>query len=105
MRRSGRSCGRTRLFSSFGLCYLVGSILKCNLVRLAADIAKRLRLKAQGCFNPGLTSLIIINPERVAPSGNATGFAVDIDLYFTQGSRSGNLGFGMQSLRDNSSYK
>ena len=29
--------------------------------------AKRLRLEAQGCFNPGLAKLRLFNPERVAP--------------------------------------
>jgi len=31
--------------------------------------AKRLSLKAQGCFNPGEQMQILINPERVAPAG------------------------------------
>jgi hypothetical protein len=31
-----------------------------------ADTAKRLRLKAQGCFNPGIAIPGSNNPERVA---------------------------------------
>src|SRR5713101_4162222 len=52
--------------------------------------AKRLCLKAQGCFNPGGNQVqIIVNPERVVPP-DATAWRLNRPFNpVTQGSRSG----------------
>ena len=41
--------------------------VSCQLSVVSCFTAKRLRLEAQGCFNPGLAKLRLFNPERVAP--------------------------------------
>ena len=54
--------------------------------------AKRLRLKAQGCFNPGGKSRLVTNPERVAPT-DATALRLNrLSSPVAQGSRSVNPG-------------
>src|SRR5438552_7802074 len=73
-------------------------VASATSITMRTATAKRLRLKAQGCFNLGVVSADHYQPGTGCASGHNRVAVESVIQFCTQGSRSGNLGCETEPL-------